>query len=487
MLLGLDLGTTNVKALVTDRAGRAVARGSCPVQLFRLRDGGVEQDLEEIWGATLTAIRQAVQQVKDSEIKAIGISSQGGAMQVFDAKGNPLGRVISWLDQRGRPFDEALNAELGREWFLERIVHGGSWLCIGQVLRLRKEQCGLVDAPNRLGFVGDSIVCRLCGQPAQDGTSAALTLFYNPQSRTYDPDLLERLGLEVKQFPALMSARETAGGLAPAIAQTTGLRAGIPVSPAIHDQYASALGTGAVRAGTVMVGTGTAWVLLAVGNCLPVPVNNDTFVCHHVIDGLWGQILSMVNGGSALTWALETTGLAGRDGNGIDQLLESSPPGSEGLRFWPFLTPFGASGLAPAVKGRLSGLQLCHRAPHLIRAVVEGLALELNRHLDFVRHTGQVIEQLVMGGGAAASRVTPQLLADVTGLPLRCGAGSEASLVGAAIVARGLLEPGKSLPELAESMMPAPRRVHPGTDAPFYQAQYREYLASLPLAQGIGA
>jgi len=108
------------------------------------------------------------------------------------------------------------------------------------------------------------------------------------------------------------------------MAQLTGLRPGIPVSAAIHDQYASALGTGAVRAGTVMVGTGTAWVLLAVNDRLAAPVIDEAFVCHHVVDGLCGQILSLVNGGSALTWALNLMGLAEIDGAAIEALLEST-------------------------------------------------------------------------------------------------------------------------------------------------------------------
>jgi sugar (pentulose or hexulose) kinase len=191
----------------------------------------------------------------------------------------------------------------------------------------------------------------------------------------------------------------------------------------------------------------------------------------------------MVNGGSALTWALEMTGLTGRDRAGIDDLLGSSPPGSDGVWFWPFMTPFGASGLAPGARGRLAGLQLSHRPAHVLRAVVEGLAYEVNRHLDFLRRAGQPIDQLVLGGGAAASAVTPQILADVAGLPLRCFAASEASLVGATILARGLLEPAQSPANLAGSMKPASRSVLPGGNAPFYQEEYRHYLASLPLSQ----
>jgi sugar (pentulose or hexulose) kinase len=478
LLLGLDLGTTNVKALLTGLDGRAVACGSCAIQLYRRPDGAVEQDIEEIWRAALGAIQQATRGLRGSDVKAIGVSSQGGAMQVWDAAGQPLGRVISWLDQRGRPFDEALRAELGTEWFVERIAHRGPWLAVGQLLRLRHEG----GAPAKIGFVGDIIVSRLCGRAAQDGTSAALTLLYNPNLRTYDPDLLRRLDLAPSQLPALAGPREPAGELLPEPAAALGLRAGTPVSAAVHDQYASALGTGALRHGTVMLGTGTAWVLLAVTDRRPAPVVDSAFVSHHLTDGLWGQILSMVNGGSALTWALGLTGLTGADAKKIEQLLALAPAGSDGLVFWPFMTPFGASGLSPGTKGRLEGLQLSHGAAHVVRAVVEGLAYEMKRHLGFLAEAGCPAQQLVVGGGAASSRITTQLLADVARLPLRCVGTGEASLLGAAVLARGLLEPQEPLASLAQAMRPPAVQVEPGLEASRYQERYQQYARSLPVA-----
>src|SRR5512142_918679 len=98
MLLGLDLGTTNVKALVTDSAGRRLGEGACGVRLYQAGAGGVEQNIEEIWSATLTAITKAVRSVGPEGIQAVGVSSQGGALQVLDAQGRSAGRVISWLD-----------------------------------------------------------------------------------------------------------------------------------------------------------------------------------------------------------------------------------------------------------------------------------------------------------------------------------------------------------------------------------------------------
>ncbi len=486
MLLGLDLGTTNVKALVTDRRGIPLARGSCPVQLFPLPEGGVEQDLEEIWRATLSAIQQAVSSVDGVRIKAVGVSSQGGALQLLDAGGNPRGRVISWLDQRGRPFDEALTRELGKSWFLRRILHGGSWLAIGQLLRLRQEKPDWLNASSRVGFVGDIILSRLCGSPAHDGTSAALTLLYDPVNRTYASELLAKLGVTPQQLPSLLPPRVPAGGILPEVAKQTGLKAHTPISAAIHDQYAAALGVGATRPGTVMVGTGTAWVLLHISDQSRVPVTDEAFVCHHLLDQLWGQILSMVNGGSSLNWALELAGKS-KDSDTIEQLLAAAPPGSDGLIFWPFLTSFGASGLAPGIRGRLAGIQLHHTAPHFMRAVIEGLGYELNRYLGLLQAKSQPVDRLVIGGGAAASAITPQILADISGLTLLCFPGSDPTPLGAAVIARGLLEPDQSLSTLAQEMGPPSREITPGPNQSFYRQAYREYLASLPLASAESA
>jgi sugar (pentulose or hexulose) kinase len=414
----------------------------------------------------------------------VGVSSQGGALQLLDARGQPLGRVISWLDQRGTPYNDALVNELGQEWFAQRLGHCHAGFAIGQLLRLRQQDAALPAAPNRIGFVGDIIVSRMCGRAAQDGTSCSLTLLYNPERREYDPDLLERLGVSAAQLPALLPAREPAGGLLPSFAQEAGLRPGIPVSAAIHDQYTGALATGAVRPGTVMVGTGTAWVLLAVGGNRTAPATPDAFVCHHVVEGLWGQILSLVNGGSALAWALELSGHNGKSGAEIDRLLESAPPGSEGLRCRPLLAALVPAGVRPNTQGQLTGLQLSHGSGHIVRAVLEGLAFELKRHIGFLREAGLPIKRLVLGGSAAPSRVTPPLLAAVTALPLACAGSRASSTLGAAIIARGLCEPASPLAKLAEEMAPAAGHIKPAAEAAaLYQALFEEYLRSLPLLE----
>jgi len=473
MLLGLDLGTTNVKAVLTRRNGGVVARASAPVRLYHTPDGGTEQDIDEIWAATRSAIGECVAAAEASEpVEAVGVSSQGGALQVLDQHGRPQGRVISWLDTRGRPYDEALNDELGREWFIAHVGHAGSRLAIGQIERLRHERA--LPAEARIAFVGDMIVGRLCEHAAHDATSLSLGMLYNPSQHRADPDLLARLQLDEAHLPALFSPRAAAGRLTGSVARDTGLPAGIPVSPAVHDQYAAALGANVTHAGDVMVGTGTAWVLLLVSPTLEPPIANRSFVCTHLVEKLYGQILSMYTGGSALSWSLELTGQDNCSGDALDALFESVPAGCDGMRVQPhFVTPVRAN-LANA--GYISGVRLQHGKAHLVRAVLEGLACELARYLDFARAANVPVHGLVLCGAAARSRVTPQIIADVTDLPVTCLVEHDTSAFGAAILARGLLELDAPLQAIAADMQAGTRTVAPGPQHDLYTALLEEYL-----------
>jgi len=477
MFLGLDLGTTNVKAVVVAGDGKVLARDSSPVKTYPVNDLGVEQDIEEIWSAARKVLTDAAGKCDGEKIRAIGVSSQGGAMQILDSGGRPAGRVISWLDRRGREFDEKLTAELGPDWFGRHIGHRASGLTTGQLLRLRA--AGRLPESFRLGFVGDRIVRRLCGRAAHDPTSLSLAMLYNPSRGKADAELLERLGLDEGCLPALSAATEPAGTLLPDVAAKTHLPPGVPVSPAVHDQYASALCAGAVDAGDVMLGTGTAWVLLSVSDELPAAATDDAWVCTHVIDGRYGQILSLRTGGSAVAWACKLTGLDNPDVAAVDKLLKQVPPGSEGVRFLPHLAAAGAGPPAQSA-ACLAGLRPDHTPRHVLRAVVEGLACELGRYLRLLARGGAKTKRLVLCGAAAASTVTPQIIADVTGLTVERLAEADTSALGAAMIARATAEPATPLVRIVEMMRPPAEPIHPGPDRKLYAALLKEYLALLP-------
>lgn len=477
MLLGLDLGTTNIKALCVADDGSIVSQGSAPVGIQHQSDGAVEQDIDEIWQATLDAIGTAGKHADLSTIQAIGISSQGGAIQIRNDDGRCVGKVISWLDFRGQSYDECLTEKMGEDWFTPRVGHGGSAVAIGQVLRLRETNPDLLTWANCLGFVGDTIVQRLCGRAAHDGSSLSISNLYNPSLKACDPDVLGLLSLQAEQLPDVLPATKPAGPLTRAAAQVTHLPEGIPVSAAIHDQYAAALGCGAMEPGDVMFGAGTAWVLLAVADHLMPPVSPLAWVCDHLVPGRWGQIVSLVIGGSVFKWSCDLINLTDASPEQIDDLLDSVPPGSDGLMLLPFLD--GTGGPKRLLDGLLCHMKLSHTPAHLLRATLEGLCLELTRQLGWLVETGCPVSRLIMCGNATRSRSTPQIVADITGREVICPTQPEISAFGAAIVARALVEPNTPLVNLAHVMTPQARQTQPGPAAQQYTQQMAEYVKTV--------
>ena len=474
MFLGLDLGTTNVKAVVLDETGVIIAQDSTPVELYYGPGGAVEQDFSDIKSAAIKSITNAVSHVEAANILSIGISSQGAAIQILDSQREPAGRVISWMDTRGEACDDQLTSKLGQDWFEEHVGRRSSGMTIGQMLRLR-EQDSLPDNFN-VAYVGDLIVEYLCSNPAHDASRLSLAMLYNPGLDRADPELMDILELNESHLPDLICSRGCAGTLLDDVATQLGLTKGIPVTPAIHDQYAAALGVGALEAGDVMIGTGTAWVLLPISRQLPEPVTEKSYVCRHVVPDRFGQILSMRNGGSSITWAMKIMGID--NANQIDGIIQDIPPGAQGVIYWPYLVAAGA-GLDDDTTGRLSGLKLAHSQGDILRAVVEGLAYELNRMLHFLTDAEEPVKRLILCGGGANSSITPQIIADVTGLRVECITEPDASAIGAGMLARNLVDKQIPLEQIAEKMKPTSRILMPGVNQNLYAKLYDQYVQSL--------
>lgn len=472
--LGLDLGTTNVKAQIVDEHGAILSSGSHPVSIQYAADGTAEQDMEEIWKATAAAVMQATAGGAGADVRAIGISSQGGALQILEASGRPSGRVIGWQDSRGRPWDAALTRRLGGGWFEKHSGYPKSSSAVGQISRLREQDS--LPQGFQVAWVGDLVVQRLCGVRAHDATSLSEAGLLNPASGKEDDELLALLVLHRDQLPVLLPADRAAGGVLPDVARALALPAGIPVGAAVHDQYAAATGCGAVRPGDTMLGAGTAWVLLAMTAALEPSAGGVALVGPHPAKGCYGQMMSMVNGGACVSWALRSLNLGSLSVAGVDQVLLKAPPGCDGLRFSPLLSEIGGAGLPPGSAGLLRGLRLGHTPPHILRALVEGLACELGRYLGMMRKAGVEVRRLVMCGKAAESMVTPGIISDTTALPVDCVALAETSSLGAAILGRALVERGQGLAALSDAMRPPVRRVVPGPDSATLAAVLEEYL-----------
>ncbi len=440
LLLGLDVGTTATKAVLFDLWGNAVAASTEAYGLITPREGWVEQDPEALWGAVVVTVRNVVAQMAPADrVVALSLASQGGTTIPVDGKGRPTHRAISWMDARGTQEAEYVGSHLGAETI--RTTTGwplGPTLPLQHIAWLRAHDPKVFQRTDRFLFVNDFIIQRLTGERVMNPSDATMTQLCAIADASWDSRLLDAVGIGRDQLSPIRSSGEPVGHLLPDASRELGLPADVLVANGAHDQYCAAVGTGVTRPGKVLLSCGTAWVLLAVPENLQRGLESGLAMSCHAVPDRWGGIRSLGAIGASLEWLVAQIWRRGED-VGRDGLYASLnaraaavPPGAQGLFFLP---------LAGGHVGTHSGgggfvhLTLSHTRDEMARAVMEGTAFELRWAIDEIRGAGVAIDGLTMVAGAAESPIWPQIVADVTTLPVVLPAERQAAARGAAILA----------------------------------------------------
>jgi xylulokinase len=440
VLIGLDVGTTAAKAGAFDRDGAPLASASVAYGLHTPQPGWVEQDPEDLWQGAVTVLRAVAAQLGPGDrVLALAQSSQGGTTIPLDAAGRPVCRAVSWMDQRTAAQAEATAAEVGAE-FIRRTTGWdlGPILPLQHIRWLRDNRPDLFARTHAYAFVNDFIAARLTGARAMNPTDAGITQLYAIAAGDWDPRLLELAGIRREQLAPIRRAGAPVGALRADAAALTGLPAGLLVANGAHDQYCAAVGAGVLRPGALLLSCGTAWVLLAALDSPDAGFRGGMAVGPHVQAGLWGGIRSQGGLGASMEWLLRIVcgAAAGAERAAqyaeLDAAAHRAPPGAGGLLCYPLS---GGNAAYGAAHGGFRGLTLGHDRGDLARAVMEGAACELRWALEDMRAAGTAVTELRMVGGAARSPVWPQIVADVTGLPVTLPALPDAACTGAAILA----------------------------------------------------
>ncbi len=438
LTIGLDVGTSSVKCLAMNTEGEVVASGSQPLRLYTPQPGWVEQNPLEIWGAVTAACRKLTNSLsRQHKIAALSISSQGGTTIPLDGNSSPTHPAFSWMDERVET--EAAEAEkaLGADW----IYQTTGWplskcLPINHIVWLRKNKPAEFASTNRFCFVNDYVLSRLCGEYAMDPSDAGITQLYNLANNQWDSRILEYSGIQSSQLSPILASGEIVGTLTQQASEQTGLPTGLAIVNGAHDQYCAALGAGATNPGKILLSGGTAWVILAVFFSSEKAFQTGMSVSRHALPGIFGGIRSMGGVGASIEWLSELFWPDMKDRTARYQLFNQdamgSFPGSSGIIFHPLSG--GHLESVQADQGNLTGLALHHSRGDIARALMEGIAYELRWMLDEMSVTAQT-RSLVMMGGASRSPIWPQIIADITRLPIELTNLSESAGAGAAFLA----------------------------------------------------
>lgn len=445
-LLGIDVGSTSMKAVVYDLAGRVASQAACPQRSLANDPEHPNWQVylpENIWDGISSAIHEAVSKLGAPEsIRAAAVTGLGADAVPLDESGQPLYPFINWLCTRTAPEFDWWIQNVGLDKTFE--VSGWqpfAWNTVLRFMWLRDHEPELARRIDKWLIVEDFVNYRLTGKYSTDYTDASPTLLFDQRLLSWSEDLLRIAGIERAWLPTPQPSGSFVGEVTPEAAAKTGLSAGTPIFQGGHDYLVGALAAGAIAPGIFLDVTGT-WELVITPTVTaqwePELRKLGLTLEAHAAPGqycLWG-------GGTAasmLEWYKDQIGVEARHGNIWADLMDeasTAPPGSGGVFFLPHFNGTACPILDPKSLGAFIGLNDTSHRADLVRAVIEGLDYSTLSMLQAVENgAGQKADKITVIGGAVRNEFWMQNKADVCGRPIETPEIEEATALGAAMLA----------------------------------------------------
>jgi xylulokinase len=486
-LLGIDAGTTSIKAGLFALDGRCLAIEREEYILSTPAPERVELDPEIYWQACVKAVHGVLSQarVDVAQIKALAVSSQGETIIPLDQRGKPLGPAIIWLDNRAteeaayldRRYKEVIYQFTGESEVI------ATWSAC-KIMWLRKHQPKLFRSTSKFLMVQDWLVYRLTGNYVTDAAVASSTLLCDiVQTRWWD-SMLEEVGIREDQLPILSISGEVAGTIRRIAAEEIGLGQHTLVVLGGMDQCAGAIGAGNILPGMVSETTGAA---LAVQITSPQHNLDPAYkipVYRHSVPGMYLACPFCPTAGMTFKWFRDVFGekeldrMRSGDQDAYDLLTSLAievAPGADGLLMLPHLQGSVNPVYNSDARGVFSGFSLSHHKGHFVRAILEAVAFMLRRNLDQINLSGIPTKEVRSSGGAARSDLWNQIKADICEVPVLTLVNEEAALLGDSILAGVACGEIRSLKEGCDQMVALKNRFIPGINREKYRMIYQKY------------
>ncbi len=487
--MGLDIGTSGCKAAVFDSAGRMQALARRTYALSLTSDGGAELDPAGVMQQCRAAVAEAARGLT-GKIRAMAVSSQGEAFTPLDGNGRALGPAMVSSDTRAASYVARELPGMNREKLYQITGHTPHpMFTLYKMLWLRENRPAIWQRAARFLCFEDLLHHQLGLAPAISWPLAGRTMMFDVRNHCWSNQILELAGLSPDKLARPMPSGGIVGVLHDKTAADWGLPGGMLVAAGGHDQPCAALGAGATAPGSAMYATGT---VDCITPAFDRPVFSDKLMranlCtyDHAAPGLYATIAVNLTGGNALQWFHDEFGhpertaasAGGRDS--YELLLETAAASSSSLLALPYLAPAGTPYFDTVTPGAVLGLRLTTKRGDILRALLEGLAMEMRLNLDILAEAGVQVECLRAVGGGARSAWWNQLKADVTNRPVIVPDVTEAGCLGTAMLACSA-HTGADITALAKSWVRPRTEYAPRRDAAaFYAVRYAAYRDLYP-------
>ncbi|WP_447864171.1 xylulokinase [Kluyvera sichuanensis] len=445
MYIGIDLGTSGVKAILLDEQGTVLASQTEKLTVSRPHPLWSEQDPEQWWQATDRAMKGLGQQHSMQGVKALGIAGQMHGATLLDKQQCVLRPAILWNDGRCAQECELLEAQVKTS----RQITGNLMMpgfTAPKLLWVQRHEPEIFRQVDKVLLPKDYLRLRMTGDFASDMSDAAGTMWMDVAKRDWSDEMLAACHLSRDNMPALYEGCDITGHLLPAVASAWNMPA-VPVVAGGGDNAAGAVGVGMADAGQAMLSLGTSGVYFAVSEgFLSKPESAVHSFCH-ALPGRWHLMSVMLSAASCLDWAARLTGLTTVPA--LISAAESADNQADPIWFLPYLSGERTPHNNPQAKGVFFGLTHQHGPAELARAVLEGVGYALADGMDVVHACGVTPKSITLIGGGARSPWWRQMLADISGLQLDYRTGGDVGpALGAARLAQIAVNPDKPLSDL---------------------------------------
>ena len=446
IFIGLDIGSTAVKAMALGEDGSVLSRGKCAYPTFT--DGDCSTQLAcDWWKSAVSAVRQAISAIADpGQVVAIATSSQGGSMLALDSGYRPKCEAMTWMDRRAVDQSERLADEYG-----DAIYRMCGWRttpvdCAAKLMWLKENRPKLFRAAHFM-TTEEYINYRLCGANVTDPTGAAIMRLYNINTGDWDDGMLERLRVSRDKLPQVVPCGSYIGNLTSRAADELGLDTSVKVFCGAHDQYCASIGSGVTQPGEILLATGTAWVIFGETDTLCF---NERYIAPgiHPVAGRYGAMATLSGVGAAVENFARESGVSLKE---LDNGAKTHRLSASSLLCCP--CPPGRTFLAhrDGCCGAFDGRTFEHDIYDMGLAMMEGAAFEVGLAIEQFKAAGMAGgKAMTMSGGAATSSLWRGLVRAVTGAELLLTNESDAPALGAGIIAAAAYGAFDSISECAE-------------------------------------
>jgi len=494
LFLGLDIGTSGVKAILIATTGDVAAAATTPLTLSTPRPGWAEQNPEDWWAATIRSIGAVLAEKPEAQVAAVGISGQMHSSVFLDRAGNVVRPALLWCDGRTTAECAEITKRAGgeerlRDWVRNPALEG---FTLPKVLWLRNHEPEAYGRVATVLLAKDFIRYRLTGTLACEPSDASGTLMFDPARLRWSDDILQATTVPRALLPDVGGSSDVLGRLTADAARRTRLADGTPVVGGGADNACGAAGVGVITPGEAVASWGTSGTVLAPTAQPFVDPGLRAHTFCHVAPGVWYVMGVVLSAGGAFSWyrdqlARELAGTSGADAK-LDAEAASVPPGAEGVTFLPYLQGERTPHRDASARGAFLGVSLAHTRAHLTRAVLEGITFALRDSLSILQELGLSPNHLLLTGGGAKSPFIRRLQADVYGLPVSTVNREEGPAYGAALLAAVGVRAFPDLAAAARATLTRGPSERPDSQVHReYQAAYDRFRASYRAARPVMA